>query len=398
MRVVRKTLLGMVFLTMQPLAPLVAQVQIVGVPDYSWFAGCFGTASGNLFGYWDRHGLPDFYTGPTAGGVAPLNDAGGVGIRSMWASKAGFDGRPANQPGHLDDHWKYYSSESVYSYESTEADPYVTAGHAEHAPDCLGDFLGLSQKKWTNMNGECDGNIDGYGFVYWDKTGNKRVNYTPPSQGNAAVRDIQSGLREWTRYRGYEGDVFTQLAAEINPECPPGQGFTFDDLKAEIDAGYPVLIMLQAPNDPYRQVGNMPRANPEIHGVLAYGYDVWYDIPKVYLRFSWGTGEVIQTWSSDSWIDWTYLPVRGVIGYHPRPKIKSVTRQGAELRLDWEGPASQVFNAASGETTSVHRCQVEWSSSLNPAKFNPVGAVTTAAHASVPAAPGFYRISLLPRQ
>ena len=35
-------------------------VMITEVPDYSWYAGCWGTAGGNLMGYWDRHGLPDF--------------------------------------------------------------------------------------------------------------------------------------------------------------------------------------------------------------------------------------------------------------------------------------------------------------------------------------------------
>src|SRR3954470_10586716 len=74
-------------------------VMINDVPDYSWYSGCFGTASGNMMGFWDRNGLSDFYTGPTAGGVAPLSTSGSAnkGIRSMWASKAGFDGRPASQ-------------------------------------------------------------------------------------------------------------------------------------------------------------------------------------------------------------------------------------------------------------------------------------------------------------
>src|SRR5690349_8396276 len=76
-------------------------VAITGLPDYDWYAGCFGTASGNLMGYWDRNGFPGFYTGPTGDGLAPL-DSGrdNQGIRSMWASKAGFDGRPEDQPGH----------------------------------------------------------------------------------------------------------------------------------------------------------------------------------------------------------------------------------------------------------------------------------------------------------
>ena len=80
-------------------------VYLTGVPDYEWHAGCFGTATGNLMGYWDRHGFPEFYVGPTAGGVAPLNSFGAnSGILSLWASEAGRDGRPANRPGHWNDY------------------------------------------------------------------------------------------------------------------------------------------------------------------------------------------------------------------------------------------------------------------------------------------------------
>src|SRR5687768_15204691 len=47
--------------------PALAAVNVLltEVPDYTWDAGCFGTGSGNLMGYWDRHGMADFYTGPT---------------------------------------------------------------------------------------------------------------------------------------------------------------------------------------------------------------------------------------------------------------------------------------------------------------------------------------------
>src|SRR5688500_7174287 len=85
-------------------------VRIMDTPDYAWHAGCFGTAAGNLMGYWDRHGFPIFYTGPTSGGVAPLNNYGeNEGINSMWASRAGFDSRPADQPGHIDDYWDNFN-------------------------------------------------------------------------------------------------------------------------------------------------------------------------------------------------------------------------------------------------------------------------------------------------
>ena len=208
-------------------------VKLEDVPNYSWYAGCFGTACGNLMGFWDRNGMSDFYTGPTAGGIAPLSDGGAnVGVRSMWASKAGFDGRPAGQFGHIDDYWAYYDCDAngCFSYESTLEDPYVLAGRLEHAPDCIGDFIGLSQKHWTNQNGECDGNIDAYSFVYWDTNGDRRSNYVPSEVAGTPARDIQSGLRAWAQYRGYDADVFTQLT-DFNTTVVAGKGFTFENLK-----------------------------------------------------------------------------------------------------------------------------------------------------------------------
>ena len=57
-------------------------VSITDMPDYAWYAGCFGTAAGNIMGYWDRHGFPNFYAGPTNGGLAPLNTVSNAPVRS----------------------------------------------------------------------------------------------------------------------------------------------------------------------------------------------------------------------------------------------------------------------------------------------------------------------------
>ena len=364
-----------------------SDVYLLDVPDYQWFAGCFGTGCGNLAGYWDRHGMNDFYTGPTGGGVAPLNDRGAnIGIRSMWASKAGMDGRPANQPGHIDDYWIRYASDGDFSYQSTVADPYVTAGRAEHAPDCIGDFIGLSQKKWTNMNNECDGNIDAFSFVYWDTNGNRRLNFTPTAATGPPPRDIQSGLRQWAKYRGYDADVFTQLT-DFNPNVPPGAGFTFEELKSEINAGYPVLVFLQNYVEKYRGITNtvpMARANPEIHGMLIYGYKEYPDfgVNYVYCRTSWGIGDgITYSWGPDPWLsdpgEGLALYPRGVIGFHPRPRIRSIQRSGNELTITWDGPSSQVRDVIANTTTPVHRYQIEKTASLTPPSWERVGSPTT---------------------
>jgi hypothetical protein len=353
-------------------------VMLTDVPDYTWYAGCFGTASGNLMGYWDRHGFPDFYTGPTAGGVAPLNsNEANRGIRSMWASRAGFDGRPENEPGHIDDYWSFYQDDLFKSYESTAPDPYLVAGRQEHPPDCIGDFIGLSQKKWANLNGECDGNIDAMSFVFWAGDGSKRVNFMPAQQGAVAVPDIPSGLRAWTRFRGYESDVFSQLT-DFNPSVPPGSGFSFQDLRAEIDAGYPVLLFLQRYDQMFRSLPGMDRANPFIHGMLAYGYYVGDDGAE-YVRYktSWGSSgdNTLSRWSAIPWQ--ANLPVRGVIGFRPLPRITSAVRAHNTFTVHWDGPSSVLSNTVFRTATRIHVYQLEKATRLDPPDFMPVSEPTT---------------------
>lgn len=400
MRVMKTWLLGIAVASIG-LGPLQAdsEKRLLEVPDYDWYAGCFGTASGNLMGFWDRHGLPDCYTGPTGGGVAPLDSYGSnKSIRSMWASKAGMDGRSAKQYGHIDDYWAYYTSDGSFSYEDTAPDAYVTAGRPEHPPDCIGDFIGLSQRKWTNLNNECAGNIDAYSFVYWDTNGFRRTNFQPTNSVGESSPDIPSGLRAWARYRGYDADVFSQLT-DFNPRVPAGRGFTFADLKAEIDAGYPVLLFLQLYNEYARHVGPMTNANPEIHGMLAYGYEEYPDlgVKWVYYRTSWGVGEYSSAWTSATWQ--AGMPVRGVIGFHPKPKIRHTERANGQITISWDGPSAQLEDAMAGTTTTVHRYQLERATSLSAPDFVPVGAPTTDRTITVPEPVGenaFYRVSLLP--
>src|SRR2546425_3512642 len=116
-------------------------VYLLDVPDYDWYGGSLGTACGNLIGFWDRHGLSGFYTGPTANGVAPLRSAGAnAGIHSLWTSRAGVDGRSLSKPGHIDDYWIFYDpAGGGNSYQSTAPDPYLVAQRIEHTPDCVGD-------------------------------------------------------------------------------------------------------------------------------------------------------------------------------------------------------------------------------------------------------------------
>jgi hypothetical protein len=375
-------------------------INITDVPDYAWYAGCFGTAGGNLMGFWDRHGFPDIYTGPTAGGVAPLTTSGAnEGIRSMWASQAGFDGRPADKPGHADDYWEYLyelpDGEVIYSYESTAPDPYQIAGRAEHSPDSLCDFIGASQNKWADLNGECSGNIDAFAFNFWDASGDRRVNYTPPLQNGVPIRDVQSGLRQFTQYRGYDAQVTSQLA-DFNPNVPSGHGFTFEDLKAEINAGYPVMVMLQSPDQLSRSFPGMPRGNPEIHAMLITGY-IETDDGQQLARYktSWGEGDHVAAWTADIWE--ANMPVRGVFTFHPEPKITQIEPDSGALNLTWEGPASTVQDFINGTSSPAQWFVIEKAETVD-GPFTSVSQPTTDLHGSVSNLSGkqaFFRVKIL---
>lgn len=351
-----------------PWAPAYENVFLTEVPDYQWHMGCFGTACGNLIGYWDRHGFPNFYTGPTAGGVAPLNSYGANdGIRALWASEAGLDGRPFNQLGHSDDFY--------LSYQNTGQDPHVLAGRPAHAPDCVGDFIGLNQLKWADLGGECRGNIDGYSFNFFDHEGQRRTNHVPLDTSGTPIPDLQSGLRAWSASRGYVADTFSQLA-DFNPDKPAGRGFTFEDLKSEIDAGYPVLLFMQPFGSFSRSVYGQSGVNPEIHGMLAYGYLI-DDTGNSYVRYrtSWASGDrEFSPWTAE---DWTpeqslNLPLRGVVGFHPRPRITRIQPLQGGVRVEWVGPLAVLRNDLTSVETPVHRYVVERASALASSAWTPL--------------------------
>ena len=99
---------------------------VADVPALDWSYGCSATSAGMYFGYYDRNGYPNLYTGPTNGGVFPLTNAvWGNGENPLSASHKGIDGRTTK--GHVDD---YY-----YSYSST-IDPYY-GNWAEHSPKAV---------------------------------------------------------------------------------------------------------------------------------------------------------------------------------------------------------------------------------------------------------------------
>jgi len=346
----------------------ITNVYLADVPAYNWQYGCFGTASGIMMGYWDRNGFDNIYTGPTAGGVAPLNNAGGnATIRALWASQANYDGRGTNY-GHVNDYFDANSSEAP--------DPYVTGGWPEHSPDCIGDFMGLNQRRWTNMNDECNGNIDIYSFTYFATSGVRYVDFTPGPESGLPARDVQSGLRMYADYCGYASHSFSQLA-DVWQDTPAETGFTFEDLMDEIDAGYPVLLQLQ--EHAYKRASGY---NPSLHAIVAVGYRIT-DAGTRQVRTRWGWSTSTSAYELDTWgsqmfygaSTWSYL--RGVIGFRPVPLITTVSNTTNSITFAWDGPVSKLYDAISGSTATLHWYIVESAVDLETQPFVAVSDSTT---------------------
>ena len=147
----------------------------------------------------------------------------------------------------------------------------------------------------------------------------------------------------------------------------------------------------------------MARANPEIHGIMVYGYveDPSSGINKgIRIRTSWGSGDgYIEEFDN---VEVGILRghgyyIRGVIGFHPKPKVSKLTRSDGSITIEWDGPSSELYDEITGTTTIVHRYQLERATTLSPPNFAPIGDVTTARTATVvDSGQSFYRVRLNP--
>lgn len=237
---------------------------LANVPASSWAFGCSATSASMIAGYHDRTAYPNMYTGPTDGGVFPLtNSIWGTTVISgenralnpLSATRDGLDGRSGF--GHVDDFW--------VSLDPGDADdPYITGGWTAHTyGDCTGDFMKTSQSAFFNN--------DGWTTFHSYTEGHKTTADNLEAE-NAHGLDGGYGFMLFVRSRGYgvaNQNMYNQLI-----DGYPGtttQGFTWDDYKAQIDNGNPVMIHLAGPSSGHTVVG----LGYDDTGQTAYIHDTW---------------------------------------------------------------------------------------------------------------------------
>jgi len=229
------------------------------VPAYKWDFGCSATSAAMIAAYYDRNGYPNMYTGPTTGGVMPMdssvwgtyNDTYSVYAQDpLAASRKGLDGRIIK--GSIDDYWVKYGG-SLVDYP----DPF--SGHwTEHTyGTAIGDYMGTSQAKYGNTDGMTH-------FISGVSS--------PKQCSTMSLGDGTLGRKLFYEARGY---TVTDCYSEVTSNA--GGGFTFANYMAEIDAGHPVLINITG------------------HSMVGTGYDS--STQTIYFHNTWDFTTGSMTWT-----------------------------------------------------------------------------------------------------
>jgi hypothetical protein len=245
---------------MPPASPSESTYSLANVPAFDWCFGCSATSASMIAGYYDRTTLPNCYTGPTNGGVSPMNNSawGTVVINSetrsqcpFSATRQGLDGRATR--GHVDDYW--------IQTNNAGPDPFIVNGWTEHTyGECTGDYMKTNQSDY--------GNVDG-GTVFYNY-----LDGSPYNGPGADNDDGMNGFRLFFESRGYYVEShFNQYIYGYNGNTI---GFTFTQYKAEIDAGRPVLIQIAG------------------HTMVGMGYNDTGT--KIYLHDTWDYSTHEMTW------------------------------------------------------------------------------------------------------
>jgi len=297
------------------------------IPTLKWSYGCSATSAAMYFGYYDRAGYPNMYTGPTNSGLFPLTNAvwgtssEGQGVCPLSASQNGIDSRTTR--GHVDDYYSAYDS---------NVDPYYTGSWTQHSPlDSIGDYMGTNQyQNWLNT--------DGSTTFYYYNDGSKTIDYTGSESSNR--RDGTHGMKLFAESRGYQ--VATDYNQYIYGYNGNTKGFTYAQYKSEIDSGNPVLIQL---------VG---------HTVLGVGYS---GTDQILIHDTWDYSTHTMTWGG------TYSSMQHVgvtvVHLYPVAQFTASTTAGSV-------PLTVSFTDTSGGNPTSWYWNFGDSDSTNSTRQNPV--------------------------
>ncbi|SEM41279.1 hypothetical protein SAMN04489760_11446 [Syntrophus gentianae] len=219
-------------------------------PTYNWWYGCSPTSAGMMVGYYDRKG----YAGLSYSNLVK----NGVAEKTTYPSTEGS--------------WDYLAQSAIASKAHVDAfyrNGYLGSGDdiaRVGSFDSLADFMGTNQDAHGNSNGSTT-------FYYWTNG----AAFTAQDALDYGFQDDDGmyGIMEYLQYSGYDVPSLTSIYTQAIYSSTALNGFTFDQYKAEIDAGRVVMIQVEG------------------HSMFGYGYG---DNGLIYFNDTWTDQENSMTW------------------------------------------------------------------------------------------------------
>ncbi len=180
---------------------ILSETVISGVPAYVWRYGCGPTAGGMVRGYYDGLGFSDLVPGDASSQTDDVDQM--IASGGEWGSLM-----PPGSEGHYED----YASPEDY-YPTMLDDDYITASRTPHTDNSLADYMHTSMSTYSNY----------YGWSWSSDLAPAFVSYV--NQQNSSYQ---------ASHRGYYWSSGT---------------LTWDVLKNEIDAGRPMVFLVDTNAD-----------------------------------------------------------------------------------------------------------------------------------------------------
>jgi hypothetical protein len=292
------------------------------VPAFNWVFGCSAVSGAMVAGYYDRSGFSNMYTGPTNGGVMPLdNSSWGTWSDGhdtypncpLIASHNGVDGRATK--GSIDDYWVQYGSSAQ--------DPYITGSWSQHTwGDAIGDYMKTSQSAFGNTDGSTS-------FYNWTSSASQLTCAQMEGYGINTL-DGTYGRKLFYEARGY---TVTDCYSQKTDNTITG-GFSFAQFKAEIDAGRPVMLNLEG------------------HTIVGVGYDDTSN--TVIIHDTWDYNNHTFTWgpgASYAGMGLLSVSIVNIFGDFTPPTVTATTPTNGATEVVVTDPITATFSEAMNAAT-----------------------------------------------
>ena len=224
------------------------------MPQARYMYGCAPTSIAMILGYYDLYGYRGMNFSALIEGDVELNARGSEEVKYTMND---FESNLGKATATMDYVQRFYSKDSldvIITYKNTETTPAEELEYSfvdtEEGPvlrtdvwNCLADYLGTGQFWRMNENLSTTSIPLPLEVSLQDEEPKTIIDEATGTERTVLIRDVdvQCGVYRYVQDKGYSLDMKTTACHQIDAA---GGDFTFEDYKKEIDAGRPVLVLI----------------------------------------------------------------------------------------------------------------------------------------------------------